>query len=77
MPSYIYKDETEIAFAANRKLLRAQGAVILDRMMNEALKEMSDEFNKGIAEGRILRLEATSDDIIKYLQKAVHKQLEK
>lgn len=77
MPSYIYKDETELAFAANKKLLRAQGAVILDRIMNEALHEMTEEFNEGIAQGKILYLEATSNDIKGYLQKAANKQLEK
>lgn len=75
MPSYGYKDEVALTFEANKKRLRAEGAVILARLMNEALNEMTTQFNAALARGEILSIGASAEEMKGFLRTAAQKQL--
>lgn len=77
MTSYRYKDKVELAFDANKTKLRAEGNIILKSLMNEALNEMSIEFNAKLAAGEIYHIGGSREDMLRFLRIAATKELGK
>jgi hypothetical protein len=75
MPSYTYKNEVDLAFDANKKRLRCEGAILLQQVLNEALHEMSEQFNAGLAEGEILEIGGTREEMRQLLLAAANRKL--
>ena len=76
MPTYGYKDDVALAFEANKKRLRAEGSIILAAVMNEALHEMTTQFNAALARGEILSIGGSREEMMGFLRDAAAKQLE-
>jgi hypothetical protein len=72
---YNYKNDVAMAYDRNKKRLRFEGRLILDELLNEALNEMTGAFNEAAANGQILELEGTRDEMLGYLRQAAQKQL--
>jgi hypothetical protein len=75
MPSYLYKDNAALAYDANKKRLRAEGAIVLASVMNEALNEMTDQFNKALNEGKILEIGGSREEMKSFLRLAAQREL--
>ena len=75
MPNYITKDNVQLAYDANKKRLRAEGAIILDAVLNLALTEMTTQFNAALGEGQILEIGGTREEMKEFLRVAAQKQL--
>lgn len=75
MPSYIYKDNIQLAFDANKKRLRTEAAVIYDAIVNEALGEMTKQFNIALARGDILEIGGSREEMKGFLRVAAQREL--
>lgn len=75
MPNYAYKDPVDLAYSANRRRLRTEGAILLDAVMNEALNEMTAQFNEALNEEKILEIGGTREEMLGFLRAAAQKQL--
>ncbi len=75
MPSYGYKDDVALAFDANKKRLRAEGSILLAEAMNEALDEMTTQFNEALAVGQILYIGGSREEMKALLFTAAQKKL--
>ena len=75
MPNYRYKDEVALAYDANKKRLRLEGRILLDRIMNEALAEMTDQFNRGLERGEVLLIGGSEDEFKSFLRIAASREL--
>lgn len=76
MPTYSYKDEVALAFEANKKRLRAEGSILLAEVMNEALNEMTVQFNAALARGEILSIGGSREEMKDLLRLAAQKRLQ-
>ena len=74
MPTYNYKNHTALAYDENKKRLRLEASIVLAEIMNEALKEMTREFNDGLARKHLHRLSAA--EARAFLSAATRKMLE-
>lgn len=63
MPDYRHKDAVSLAYDANKKRLRLEGRLVLDALMNEALNEMTSQFNEALGRGEILDIGGTRDEL--------------
>jgi hypothetical protein len=75
MPNVLYKDNVRLTFDANKKRLRAEGQILLDRVMNEALNEMATQFNDALARGELLEIGGSQAEMRQFLAVAAAKQL--
>ncbi len=75
MPNYVYKDAVALAYDGNKKRLRAEGSIILDGLMNEALNTMTTEFNEALNRGELLEIGGTRTEMLGFLRTAAQKQL--
>ena len=75
MPNYTYKDAVGLAFDANKKRLRAEGSILLAAVMNEALNEMTEQFNEGLKRGEILEIGGSRDEMKQFLATAAQREL--
>ena len=75
MPNYTYKDDVSLAFEANKKRLRAEGSIILSALLNEALSEMTTQFNAALARGEVLEIGGSREEMKAFLRVAAQKQL--
>jgi hypothetical protein len=75
MPKYTHKDATTLAYEANKKRLRVEGQILLDNMMNEAVHEMTQQFNKELSHGRIVELKLDEDSVRKLFKSSSRKVL--
>ena len=75
MSGFVYKNNVALAYDRNKKRLRLEGRLILDELLNEALNEMTGAFNEAAANGEVLELEGTRDEMLGYLRTAAQKQL--
>ena len=75
MPNHTYKDEVALAYDANKKRLRTEGSIILAAVMNEALHEMTSQFNAALAEGGILEITGSREEMKSFLRSAAQKEL--
>ena len=73
--SYRYKDNVQLAYDANVKRLRAEGAIVLAGLMNEALHEMDRQFTEAVNRGEILSIGGTREEMLGFLRTAADKQL--
>ncbi len=78
MPSYTHKGISDLAYDANKKFLRTAAVQIYDALINEALAEMTRQFNEALARGEVLRLRPEPEEMLGFLRAAVEqvKQLE-
>lgn len=75
MSRYTKRDSVELAYAANVKRIRLEGRIVLDNLMNEALAEMTEEFNERLTRGELLNIEGNREELKKYLRRAADKEL--
>ena len=75
MPTYSYKDKVALAYDANKKRLRAEGGILLASIMNEALAEMTAQFNEALGNGEILHIGGSREEMKDFLRIAAQKQL--
>lgn len=75
MPNYMYKDEAALAWDANKKRLRTEGAIILAEVMNEAINEMTLQFNEALEKGQIVSIGGSREEMKDFLAAAARKQL--
>lgn len=75
MPRYIHKDNILLEFEANKKRLRTEGRIVLDRVLNEALDQMAKEFNAGLDRGEVLRVESSPNELRRLLWQAARLEL--
>ena len=71
-----YKGEAALTFDENKKRLRLEGRIILDRMMNEVLRTMAEEFNEALLRGEVLVVGSTREEARAYFTDAALLQLE-
>lgn len=75
MPNHTQKDDVQLAYDANKKRLRAEGQIVLARVMNEALHEMTTGFNEALARGEILEIGGSREELRALLLKASQREL--
>lgn len=75
MTGYRYKDAVQLAYDGNVKRLRAEGAIVLAAVMNEALHEMSTQFNEALSRGELLEVGGSAEEMKGFLRLAAQKQL--
>ena len=75
MPNYRYKDHVALAFDANKKRLRVEGRIILDSVLNEALHEMTAQFNEALTRGEILEIGGSREEMKEFLRLAAERHL--
>lgn len=75
MSGYQHKTPAALAYDRNKKRLRLEGRLILDELLNEALAEMTGTFNEAAANGEVLELEGTRDELLGFLRVAFQRQL--
>lgn len=75
MPNYLYKDDVALAYDANKKRLRTEGSIMLQAAMNEALSEMTAQFNEALARGEILEIGGSREEMKALLYSAAQKKL--
>lgn len=75
MPSYGYKDDVALAYDANKKRLRVEGNIVLAAVMNEALREMTSQFNAALAQGDVLEITGSREELKGILLQAAKREL--
>ena len=75
MPNFSHKDSVALAYDANKKRLRAEGSIILAEVMNEALHEMTTQFNVALGQGQILHIGGPREEMKQLLRAAAVKEL--
>ena len=75
MPDYRHKDRVALVYDANKKRLRCEGQVILAALMNEALHQMTEDFNAAVAEGNLLEIGGSREEMKEFLRRAAVKHL--
>lgn len=73
--SYKKKDNVALAFAANVKRIRLEARIVLDHVLNEALAEMSKEFDEGLLRGELLNIAGSPEELKEFLRRAAEKEL--
>ncbi len=73
--SYTYKNRADLAYDANKKRLRAEGQIILATILNEALNEMTVQFNKAKDRGEVLTIGGTQKEMKAFLKLAADREL--
>jgi hypothetical protein len=75
MPNHTYKDNVALTFDANKKRLRTEGQIILAALMNEALHEMTSQFNEALSRGEILEIGGSREEMKGFLRIAASREL--
>jgi hypothetical protein len=75
MPNHTYKDDVALAYDANKSRLRVEGKILLASAMNEALHEMTTQFNEALAHGEILEIGGSKEELKALLLKAAQREL--
>lgn len=73
--AYTKKDNILLTFEENKKRLRMEGNLILARVMNEALAEMSGQFTEALARGELLKIGGSADEMREFLRVAADRHL--
>lgn len=71
----VKKDETALVFDQNKKRIRFEVQLLVDRVLNEALAQMADEFVSALARGELLVLDGNEDELRGLLRRAAAKEL--
>lgn len=74
--SYRKKDNIRLTYMENEKRMRLEGRLLVERLLNEAVAEMSAEFDEALANGQLLVVGDTRDDLQRYLRTAADKLLQ-
>ena len=75
MAGYRYKDNVQLAYDANVKRIRTEGAIVLQAMLNEALAEMDQQFTEALNRGEVLSIGGSREEMLGFLRTAAQKQL--
>ena len=75
MPAYAYKDAAALAYDANKKRLRTEGQILLAAAMNEALREMTTQFNEALKRGEVLEIGGSREELKALLLSAAQREL--
>lgn len=75
MPSYGYKDEVALAYDANKQRLRVEGKIVLAAVMNEALREMTAQFNEALGRGEVLEISGSREELKELMLAAAKREL--
>lgn len=75
MPTYGYKDDVALAFEENKRRLRLEANLVASRIANEALDQMTKQFNAALSRGEILSIGGTREEMRGYLATAAAKEL--
>jgi hypothetical protein len=75
VPTHSHKDNVQLEWDNNKRRLRAEGACILAEIMNEAINEMTTQFNEALGRGEILQIGGTRREMQGYLAIAAQRQL--
>lgn len=73
--NYNYKGPEKLAFDANKKRLRVECTILMDRVVNEVFNEMTLQFNEALAEGQILEFSGATEHVKELLRIAAAKEL--
>lgn len=73
--NYAYKGEAALVFDSNKKRLRLEGRLVMDRVMNEVLREMTTEFQAAVLRGEILSVGGSAAETQQYFTAAARKAL--
>jgi hypothetical protein len=73
--NYAFKGPAQLAFDENKKRLRLEGRIVLDRLMNQVLRDMTAEFNDALLRGDILTLDGGASETQEYFTQAARKAL--
>lgn len=73
--NYNYKGPEKLAFEANKKRLRTECNILLERVINEVFNEMTLQFNEALADGQILEISGSRDHVKELLRIAAAKEL--
>lgn len=73
--NYNYKGAAQQAFDENKLRLRLEGRIVLARIMNEVLREMTSEFQEAIGRGEVLTVGGSASETQEYFTKAARKAL--
>lgn len=75
MADYTYKDESALTYDANKIRLRTEGRLLLARLMNEAIAEMTRQFNDAQLRGELLEVTGNQDQLRELLWAAAQHTL--
>lgn len=75
MARYNRKSKSDLVYDANRKRIRAEGAILLAELMNEALTVMTEQFEIAEQEGEVLELDGNKEQLKAYLWEASKREL--
>jgi hypothetical protein len=70
-----YKGEAQQVYDENKLRLRLESRILMGRLNNEVLREMTNEFHEALLKGEILTLGSSRAEIQAYIIAAVQKQL--
>lgn len=73
--NYNYKGPEKLAFDANKKRLRTECTILMDRVVNEVFNEMAIQFNEALSNGQILEFKGSEDHVKTLLRIAAAKEL--
>lgn len=73
--NYNYKGAAQQTFDENKLRLRLEGRIVLNRIMNEVLREMTVEFQEAVLRGEILSVGGSASETQQYFTAAARKAL--
>lgn len=73
--NHIHKGPAELAYDENKKRLRFEGRILLDRIMNEVLDVMTTEFQAALLRGEVLEVGSTREEARAYFARVAQAQL--
>lgn len=75
MAGFMKKDEAALRWDEAKKRLRLEGRIVLDRIMNEVLDEAARDFTEGLANGQLMDLPDSREELQRYFTRAASKVL--
>lgn len=72
---YRKKDAVALAYEANKKRLRVEGAIVLASLLNEALAEMDAQFMEALNRGEVLSITGSREEMREFLRRAAEREL--
>jgi len=74
--NHVHKGPAELAYDENKKRLRFEGRILMDRVMNEVLAHMTDEFQAALLRGEVLEVGSSREEAREYFKRVARLQLE-
>jgi hypothetical protein len=73
---YAKKTEAQLVWKENKEKITLQARQLMNRMLNEALTELSANFQAGLEKGEILNLDAAKEELRQLLLSAAKRELQ-